>query len=269
MTDLRQRQRRPAVDSSVSSTSSTGTTEDQEPHQRKQEIEDENEDSGISFVDILRVIMGLLLLSCTFSWFITDGESISWGYRPRISRWRHLKNVFTPKLNLTESELSLYNGSNSSLPIYLAINGSIFDVSSNPSMYGPGGGYSHFSGRDAARAFVSGCFQTDLTYDLRGLEEMFITGKSRSEDDEEIKEISELEMKQELVRVEGRIRWLRQRRQKRRELAVEKVRSAVMHWDRFFREHERYFYVGQVVHESLEGTPIRELCDGKKKPGTE
>jgi predicted heme/steroid binding protein len=202
----------------------------------------------------------------------------------------------TPKLNLTETELARYTGEDPTLPIYLAINGSIFDVSSNPHMYGPGGGYGHFAGRDAARAFVSGCFQTDLTHDLRGLEQMFITGKSRSEDDAEILEISQLEIKrremqkiedlveeqeeevghplghpnrEELLRVEGRIRWLRQRRQKRKEMAMEKVRSAVQHWDRFFREHERYFYVGQVMHESLEGTPIRELCEGKKKPGTE
>ena len=41
-------------------------------------------------------------------------------------------------------------------------------------MYGPGGSYSFFAGRDATRAFVTGCFDTDLNGDLRGVEQMFM-----------------------------------------------------------------------------------------------
>ncbi|KAF9326544.1 hypothetical protein BG006_010038 [Podila minutissima] len=33
----------------------------------------------------------------------------------------------------------------------------------------PGGGYGFFSGKDASRAYTTGCFQTHLTHDLRGL----------------------------------------------------------------------------------------------------
>lgn len=43
-------------------------------------------------------------------------------------------------------------------------------MSANRRMYGPGGGYGFFSGKDAARAFVTGCFQEDLTHDIRGLD---------------------------------------------------------------------------------------------------
>jgi hypothetical protein len=48
--------------------------------------------------------------------------------------------------------------------------GDVYDVSANRRMYGPGGGYGFFSGRDAARAFVTGCFKDDLTHDVRGLD---------------------------------------------------------------------------------------------------
>lgn len=45
----------------------------------------------------------------------------------------------------------------------------MYDVSANRRFYGPGGGYAFFSGKDAARAFVTGCFKDDLTHDIRGL----------------------------------------------------------------------------------------------------
>ncbi|KAI8853514.1 hypothetical protein BC829DRAFT_382251, partial [Chytridium lagenaria] len=49
--------------------------------------------------------------------------------------------------------------------------GKIYDVSAGPKYYGKGGGYAFFSGKDAARAYITGCFQTHLTHDLRGLSE--------------------------------------------------------------------------------------------------
>nr|XP_027065094.1 membrane-associated progesterone-binding protein 4-like isoform X2 [Coffea arabica] len=74
-----------------------------------------------------------------------------------------------PRLFSAE-ELSFYNGSDPQLPIYLAIVGSVFDVTKGKSHYGAGGGYNHFAGRDASRAFVSGNFTGDgLTDSLQGL----------------------------------------------------------------------------------------------------
>ena len=52
----------------------------------------------------------------------------------------------------------------------LIMSGDVYDVSVNRRMYGPGGGYGFFSGKDAARAFVTGCFKEDLTHDIRGLD---------------------------------------------------------------------------------------------------
>ncbi|PKI44613.1 membrane-associated progesterone-binding protein 4 isoform X1 [Punica granatum] len=70
----------------------------------------------------------------------------------------------------TAEELVAYNGTDDALPILLGILGSVFDVTKGKSHYGAGGGYNHFAGRDASRAFVSGNFTGDgLTDSLHGL----------------------------------------------------------------------------------------------------
>ncbi|XP_052209487.1 membrane-associated progesterone-binding protein 4 [Diospyros lotus] len=75
----------------------------------------------------------------------------------------------TPRL-FTAQELAFYNGTDDRLPVLLAILGSVFDVTKGKSHYGAGGGYNHFAGRDASRAFVSGNFTGDgLTDSLHGL----------------------------------------------------------------------------------------------------
>lgn len=59
--------------------------------------------------------------------------------------------------NLTKEELWQYRGEGDS-PIYLAVHGKIYDVTSGKDHYGPGGSYHGFAGRDASRAFVDLCF---------------------------------------------------------------------------------------------------------------
>lgn len=49
------------------------------------------------------------------------------------------------------SELAKHDGSDPSLPIYVAIKGDIFDVTANKDAYGPGAGYSVFTGKDASK----------------------------------------------------------------------------------------------------------------------
>nr|CAG4648782.1 EOG090X0A5G [Polyphemus pediculus] len=71
----------------------------------------------------------------------------------------------------TKEELAKYKGENGS-PIYLALMGKVYDVSRGKDFYGPGGGYSFFTGLDGTRAFVSGEFTpTGLIDDISGLEE--------------------------------------------------------------------------------------------------
>lgn len=166
-------------------------------------------------------------------------------------------------ISLTDTELAAYDGSNPSLPIYVAINGSIYDVSVSPHFYGPGGSYSFFAGRDATRAYVTGCFDEDLTPDLRGVEEMFM---SVDGDEEEKKETKE-------EKREGKLRLERERR-----VARKKVRDTVRGWEKMFDggKDGKYFWVGRVKRE--EGWeerlgPVRELCkkarDGRPKRGKE
>ncbi|XP_004502079.1 membrane-associated progesterone-binding protein 4 [Cicer arietinum] len=79
-------------------------------------------------------------------------------------------NFHTSQRLFSTEELALFNGTDEGLPILLGILGSVFDVTKGKSHYGSGGGYNHFSGRDASRAFVSGNFTGDgLTDSLRGL----------------------------------------------------------------------------------------------------
>lgn len=228
-------------------------------------------DGGISVSDIIRVLLTLVVASCGLSYYMT-GESVLWGYRPWFTRWpvlvRYIVSQHGPApprpftiavllddvndakkgpIYLTPDQLALYNGTDPSLPIYVAVNGTIFDVSANPLVYGPGGSYNFFAGRDATRAFVTGCFQEDLTHDLTGVEEMFIP----LEDEEEDKKLSSGERKI--------------RREQDRRFALGKVRKQVDHWVNFFRNHKKYFEVGKVV--GLEDLPRekRELCKAARQ----
>ena len=49
--------------------------------------------------------------------------------------------------------------------------GHVYDVSANKRTYGPGGGYAFFAGKDASRAYVTGCFKLHLPHDTRGFDD--------------------------------------------------------------------------------------------------
>ncbi|KAB8202172.1 Cytochrome b5-like Heme/Steroid binding domain protein [Aspergillus parasiticus SU-1] len=211
-----------------------------------QKTKSRNEKNGLSVLDIIRVVVTLIVASCGLSYYMTSSESVLWGYRPWFTRWPVLVRYLQGPLSLTPSELALYNGSDSTLPIYLAINGSVFDVSANPLVYGPGGHYNFFTGKDATRAFVTGCFQEDQTHDLRGVEEMFMP----VDEEAELKTLSSGEKKI--------------RREQDRRLARTSVQKQVAHWENFFRNHKKYFEVGKVVGLEVPEEQ-RELCQSAKQ----
>jgi predicted heme/steroid binding protein len=148
-------------------------------------------------------------------------------------------------ISLTDDQLALYNGTDLNLPIYVGLNGSIYDVSASPSTYGPGSSYGFFSGRDATRAFLTGCFQEDLTPDLRGVEEMYIPVDSPDE--------------APLTKGELKIRRERDMR-----MARKQIQATVGHWAEVFsgKTGRPYFWVGEIKREEgwLEDIPKRELC---------
>ncbi|KAF9560387.1 hypothetical protein EC968_006230 [Mortierella alpina] len=116
-----------------------------------------------------QAVLQTLLLSVLFfflsSYLITD--TWVWGYNGKYLNWRRW--IPRQDIVLTQKELALYDGSDPTKNIYLAIKGEVFDVTAGRPYYGKGGGYSFFSGKDASRAYTTGCFQTHLTHDLRGL----------------------------------------------------------------------------------------------------
>ncbi|KAJ3253206.1 hypothetical protein HDU77_004696 [Chytriomyces hyalinus] len=52
----------------------------------------------------------------------------------------------------TPQQLAEFNGTDESKPVYLALKGVVYNVSSARKMYGPGSGYAVFAGKDASRA---------------------------------------------------------------------------------------------------------------------
>ncbi|KAM3069527.1 hypothetical protein ACMFMF_008744 [Clarireedia jacksonii] len=179
---LRER-RQKAVNSSSDSDSSPALTKTQTnvPTTQKTKISKApnqyaaDEDApGISLLDILRSIVFVVIASCGLSYVITR-ESWFWGVgRPAWTKPEVLRRYWNGPLQLTDLDLPAYSGTEPDTPIYLAINGSIYDVSAGRKHYGPGGSYHFFAGVDASRAFVTSCFTEDRTPDMRGVEKMFL-----------------------------------------------------------------------------------------------
>lgn len=144
---------------------------------------------------------------------------------------------------LTDQELSAYDGKDASKPVYIALNGTIYDVSAGRHVYGPGGSYSFFAGRDATRAFITGCFQEDLTPDTRGAELTYIP----VDDDKPSKAEAKL------------------RRERDTRFAKKRVQDTIEGWSLMFKGEagKNYFEVGKVKREEgwLEKLPKRKLCE--------
>jgi len=112
-------------------------------------------------------------------------------------------------------------------------------------IYGPGGSYNFFAGRDATRAFVTGCFKEDLTADMRGVEMMFVP----------VEDVED----EALTPGQKKIR-----REKELRAAKAKVEKTVQRWVVFFRDHKTYFEAGKVVGGEVTGDPW-PLCESAQK----
>ena len=152
-----------------------------------------------------------------------------------------------------------------------------FHVSTNQATYGPTGGYNIFAGVHTTRGFITECFAEDRTWDLRGVEEMFLELDQELDLFEEGKWV-------ELVRrfgsgdaeggkgelSEERKKKLSGRVDKRRKSAWENVERSINHWDSFFRNYEKYKHVGEVIHRDTSGDLVRKVCANalKQRPNS-
>ncbi|POS85807.1 hypothetical protein EPUL_002678 [Erysiphe pulchra] len=214
----------------------------------------EIEDSSFSVMDIFRTITLITIMSCVISYFIT-GESFVWNIQSHV--WKRpvmsLRIWLEGPKQFTDDDLKLFDGRDTKKPILLAINGTVYDVTLGRRFYGPGGSYHFFAGKDASRAFVSNCFDVDLTPDLRGLEEMFLPL-----DDPEIDSLYS----------SGELKILKQKEHRE---ALQTVDNKLRYWVDFFAKSKKYFWVGKVLREVdwLENRSLHPLCQDsgvKRKP---
>ncbi|OAA57574.1 membrane-associated progesterone receptor [Niveomyces insectorum RCEF 264] len=234
---------------------------------RKTRTPVDDEDDYSPWLDIVRVLTFLLIASAGLSYLVTSGESWVWGMKEKpnylkLSWWKTQyiyggDEPFNPRY-MTLDELAQYDGTDADKPIYLSINGSIYDVTAGRRIYGPGGSYHWFAGVDASRGFVTGCFAEDRTGDMRGVEDMYLPLDDPDIDRQWSPE--ELARKKEEERAE----------------AHQRMHDALKHWVEFFRKSEKYPYVGQLVREPGWEGERKPLCkiaqDGRvprKAPGEE
>ncbi|RMZ08417.1 hypothetical protein D0860_04684 [Hortaea werneckii] len=237
---------------------------------------------GSRLLDTLRILTAALLLNSLLSYFITS-DPIFWSQpRPWFLRPGPLSAYLQGPLCLTDAELALYNGTDLTKPVLLALNGTIYDVTAGRRVYGPGGSYHVFAGKDAARGFVTGCFVEDGVPDLRGVEWTFVPrgiprfgeeeegggdgegeegdGEGRGGEEEE-EEVGRKDKKKGKKRVSPELKS--QREQALRQ-ARKQVQATIEGWGKMFRGEtgKGYFEVGKVLREEgwLEKLPRREIC---------
>ncbi|OCT50259.1 putative heme/steroid binding domain protein [Cladophialophora carrionii] len=235
MSDSATRRRRPKVTSSASKAAA--------------HLDDQPEDTNsrvISLLDVLRLLLTLVFASCLLSYYLTSGASFTFNYSPWFLNASKLSTWWSGPLLLTPAQLALYNGTDPSKPIYLAINSTIFDVTAGKHTYGPGGSYEVFAGRDATRAFVTGCFLEDRTGDLRGAEWIYLPIEDDPDED-----------------ISSGARKLRAEKERRD--AKKKVLTEVSKWEEFYRNHQKYFEVGKLVGVPEYAGEAPKLCEPAEK----
>jgi len=125
----------------------------------------------LGLLKFLAVVLVMILLAGKVS-----TGSYTWDYE---TKWIQLKTYIpTDQRLFTDNLLIQFDGSNEDKekPILLAIDHDVYDVTSNAKTYGPGGSYHLMAGKDAARAYGTGCFKEHRTHDLRGLDEKELAG---------------------------------------------------------------------------------------------
>ncbi|KZT41122.1 cytochrome b5 [Sistotremastrum suecicum HHB10207 ss-3] len=134
--------------------------------------EEPEDDEEVGLIGLLKFIVYVLLFILLASKFVTG--SWIWEYD---GKWTNIKSyipadqrVFSPKM------LAQFDGTDPDRPIYIAIDGVVYDVTAGAKTYGKGGSYNTMAGVDATRSYGTGCFRDHRTHDLRGLTERELNG---------------------------------------------------------------------------------------------
>ena len=82
-----------------------------------------------------------------------------------------------PPRNFTTNQLVYFNGEDDEKtgegkPVYLSVNGTVFDVSDGRNFYGPDGPYANFAGRECGVALAKMSFDTEHLDDLAGCKDL-------------------------------------------------------------------------------------------------
>lgn len=92
-----------------------------------------------------------------------------------------------PPRNFTVQQLRYFDGTKDSKsgddkPVYLSVNGTVFDVSAGRDFYGPEGPYSKFSGRECGIALAKMSFDDQHLDDVKGCETLNFGEKTQLEE---------------------------------------------------------------------------------------
>ncbi|KAI0786443.1 cytochrome b5-like heme/steroid binding domain-containing protein [Abortiporus biennis] len=131
---------------------------------------DPTEEPEVGCLGLLKFILYFVIFVILAGKFFTG--SFLWEHE--LPNFKQL--IPTNQRLFSEQMLARFDGSVDGRPIYLAIDGDVYDVSEGRLTYGPGGSYHWMAGKDAARAFATGCFSTHQTHDIRGLTEKEMQG---------------------------------------------------------------------------------------------
>ncbi|TDL29798.1 cytochrome b5 [Rickenella mellea] len=131
------------------------------------EERDPTAEEEVGLLGLLKFILYCVIFAALAGKFFTG--SFVWNYEENLTALKSL--VPTNQRLFSEGGLAKFDGTDPNKPIYLAIDHDVYDVSSGRRTYGPGGSYHFMAGRDAARAFATGCFGAHRTHDVRGLTE--------------------------------------------------------------------------------------------------
>jgi predicted heme/steroid binding protein len=98
----------------------------------------------IKVINCIALLAGVIVLICLFifAYLVYQPNSKIKFSDPESSQSSQLK-LYTPL------ELGNYDGSDTDLPILVAINGEVYDVSSGSRFYAKGSPYSYLAGKDA------------------------------------------------------------------------------------------------------------------------